>query len=185
MKKLLIALSVMLTSVLSTAQTVGVDVDRVYNRQYKIYGDAHWLRVNNTVDGINYGVLSRTTKYDTGLGLWNNLEGSVGKTYDIGLPFKISPFVALGYDDGRNGAVSADFWYTRVGVGTGFDVGPGRLNLGVNTRVNFNQSNPTQDIVSVVYSVPMTEKLSINLRVINSYGTIAEDYRGVGLTYRF
>ena len=185
MKKLLIALSVMLTSVLAAAQTVSVDVDRVYNRQYKIYGDAHWLRVNNTVDGINYGVLSRTTKYETGLGLWNNLEGSVGKTFDIGLPFKISPFVAAGYDDGRNGAVNTAFWYTRVGVGTGFNAGPGRLNLGVNTRVNFESSDPKQNIVSMVYSVPVTEKLSVSLRVINSYQTIAEDYRGIGLTYRF
>lgn len=185
MKKLLIALLVMLTSISATAQTVGLDVDRVYNRQYKIYGDAQWLRVNHTVDGINYGVLSRTTKYDTGLGLWNNLEGSVGKTFDIGLPFKISPFVAAGYDGGRNGAVNSAFWYGRVGVGTGFNVGPGRLNLGVNTRVNNKQSNPNQDIVSVIYSVPVTEKLSVSLRVINSYQTIAEDYRGIGMTYKF
>jgi hypothetical protein len=185
MKKLLIVLSVMLTSVLATAQSVGVDVDRVYNRELKIHGDAHWLRVNNTVDGINYGVLSRTTKYDTGLGLWNNLEGSVGKTYDIGLPFKISPYVAAGYDDGRNGGVNKAFWYTRIGVGTGFDVGTGRLNLGMNTRVNFEQNDPKQSIVSVVYSVPVTEKLSVSLRVINSYQTIKEDYHGIGLTYRF
>lgn len=180
MKKLFIALSVMLASISATAQTVGLDVDRVYNRQYKIYGDAHWLRVNATVDGINYGVLSRTTKYDTGLGLWNNLEGSVGKTYGA-----FTPFVAAGYDDGRNGAVNSDFWYTRVGVGTGFNVGPGRLNLGVNTRINFDQSDPKQSIISVVYSVPVTEKFSVSLRVINSYETIAEDYRGIGLTYRF
>ena len=185
MKKLLITSAMMLTSLFSTAQTVGVDYDRVYNRQLKITGDAHWLRVNNTVDGINYGVLSRTTKYDTGLGLWTNFEGSVGKTYDIGLPFKISPFVAAGYDDGRNGAVNASFWYTRVGVGTGFPVGPGRLNLGVNTRLNFEPSDPKQSVVSAVYSVPVTQKLSVSLRVINSYQTIKEDYRGIGLTYRF
>jgi hypothetical protein len=185
MKKLLITSALMLTSLFSTAQSVGVDHDRVYNRQLKINGDAQWLRVNHTVDGINYGVLSRQTKYDTGLGLWTNLEGSVGKTFDIGLPFKVSSFVAAGYDAGRNGAVNASFWYTRVGVGTGFPVGPGRLNLGVNTRLNFEPSDPKQSVVSAVYSVPVTEKLSVSLRVINSYQTIKEDYRGIGLTYRF
>jgi hypothetical protein len=51
--------------------------------------------------------------------------------------------------------------------------------------VNNKQSDPNQDIVSVVYSVPVTEKLSVSLRVINSYQTIAEDYRGIGLTYKF
>jgi len=180
MKKILIALSVMLTSMLTMAQTVGVDVDRVYNRQLKIYGDAHWMRVNATVDGVNYGLLNRTTKYDTGLGLWNNLEGSVGKTLGA-----FTPFVAAGYDDGRNGGINKAFWYTRVGVGTGFAMGPGRLNLSVNTRVNFEQSDPKQSIVSVVYSVPVSDKVSVSLRVINSYQTIKEDYRGVGLTYRF
>ena len=174
MKKLLITSAMMLTSLFSTAQTVGVDYDRVYNRQLKITGDAHWLRVNNTVDGINYGVLSRTTKYDTGLGLWTNLEGSVGKTYDIGLPFKVSPFVAAGYDDGRNGAVNASFWYTRVGVGTGFPVGPGRLNLGVNTRLNFEPSDPKQSVVSAVYSVqcacdPKTQRESASYQQLPNH----------------
>jgi len=70
-------------------------------------------------------------------------------------------------------------------VGIGFPVGPGRLNLGVNTRVNFEHSDPNQSVVSMVYSVPVTEKLSVSLRVINSYQTIKEDYRGIGLTYRF
>ena len=70
-------------------------------------------------------------------------------------------------------------------MGTGFPVGAGRLNLGVNTRLNFEQSDPKQSVVSAVYSVPVTQKLSVSLRVINSYQTIKEDYRGIGLTYKF
>lgn len=180
MKKILVASALMLTSLLSWAQSVGLDVDRVYNRQYKIYGDAHWLRINNTVDGINYGVFNRTTKYDTGLGLWNNLEGSIGKTFN-----GISPSVSLGYDDGRNGGVDTDFFYTRLGVSTGFDLGSGRLNIGANTRVNFSASDPKQSIVSLVYSVPIAPKWNVSIRYMKSYETIQEDYAGVGLTYRF
>ena len=200
MKKLLITSAMMLTSLFSTAGTVGVDVDHVRNAAGQVSGMAHILRWNDTVDGINYGLSNRTVTYGSnpsspvpsaklrsadGWGMWNNFEGSVGKTFDIGLPFKVSPFVAAGYDDGRNGAVNASFWYTRVGVGTGFPVGPGRLNLGVNTRLNFESSDPKQSVVSAVYSVPVTQKLSVSLRVINSYQTIKEDYRGIGLTYKF
>ena len=207
MKKLLITSAMMLTSLFSTAGTVGVDVDHVRNAAGQVSGMAHILRWNDTVDGINYGLSNRTVTYGSNpsspvpsaklrsadvWGMWNKFEGSVGKTYDIGLPFKVSPFVGLGYDDGQNGAVGTGYGYGRVGISTGIPIGPGRWNTTLTTRVNYESNHLNHTMWLNNYTIPLNDKFSVSVRVSrgwqNTIGIVpktTEDYRGIGITYKF
>lgn len=207
MKKLLITSAMMLTSLFSAAGTIGVDVDYVWNQAAHVGGRAHILRWNDTVDGINYGLSKRTVTYgsnpyssvdsatlksSTGWGMWNTSEISMGKTYDIGLPIKISPYVGFGYDDGKNGAVGTGYGYGRVGINTSIPIGPGHWNTGFTTRVNYESDHLNNRVWSNNYSIPLNDKFSVSLRITrnwqNQIGVVPktiEDYRGVGITYKF
>ena len=207
MKKLFIASAMMLTSLFSNAGTIGVDVDHVYNKAAYVGGVAHFLRWNDTIDGINYGLSNRTVRYGSnpnssvassklrssdGWGMWNNFEGSVGKTYNIAGSFDLSPYVGLGYDDGQNGAVDKAYWYGRVGVATGVQIGPGRWNTAITTRVNHEAGHLEHTMWLNNYSIPLNNQISINIRASrgwqNALGIVPktyEDYTGIGITYKF
>jgi hypothetical protein len=207
MKKLFIASAMMLTSLLSTAGTIGVDVDYVYNKAGDVGGTAHILRWNDTIDGINYGLSNRTVRYGSnpnsdvpsaklksadGWGMWNNFEGSVGKTFKITDSFALSPFVGLGYDDGQNGAVGTAYGYGRIGVSTGFQIGPGRWNTTLTRRVNYEPGHLEHSMWLNNYSIPLNDRISVNLRISRGWqdklGIVPktyEDYKGIGFTYKF
>jgi len=163
------------------ADYASVDVDRVTDRATGQTSLAQYLRVGKEVSGIQLGLQGRTARYDDNTGMSNSLEFTAGKSF--GLP--VTPFVGVGYDNGKNGAVNGQYTYGLVGLTTGTKVGPGYLMGGVKTRVNFDSANPKQTVTFASYSVPVAKAISVNLNLSHSAQDIQERSLGFGVSVGF
>ena len=114
----------------------------------------------------------------------NSLEATIANN-KIGFA-GVTPFVGVGHDNGFNGADKGQFTYGLVGATTGLKVGPGFALLGVKTRVGSDEAVRTKQTVAFgTYSIPVANKVSLNLNASKSYQTIKEDAVGLGLTFSF
>jgi hypothetical protein len=180
MKKLAIATLALAAFAASAADFVSVDVDQVTDRATKQKSVAEYVRAGKEIGGIQYGLQSRTARYADNSGMYNSLELTAGKTIA-----GVSPFVGVGYDNGKNGAVNGQYEYGLVGVTAGTQVGPGFLLGGVKTRVNFHAGNPKQTVEFATYSIPVAQKVSLNLGASYSQQTISEKAISAGVAVAF
>jgi len=181
MKKIAIATAIALAAGLaSAADYVSVDVDHVKSNQGYANSTAQYVRAGKEIGGIQAGLQSRTSVSASG-GMYNSLELTAGKAVGA-----ITPFIGWGHDNGANGAQGAAYNYGLVGATTGFKAGPGFALVGVKTRVGSTEANMTNQTVAFgTYSIPVANKVSLNLNVSKSYQDIKENAWGLGLGFAF
>lgn len=181
MKK--IALATILAATVSVANAAGyvnLDVEQVTDRATDAKSAVQYLRAGTQINGVNYGIQSRTSRDADRGGMYNSLEGYVGRTYGY-----VSPFVGVGYDNGHNGADHGQYTYGLIGAKSTVFVGPGALTAGVKTRVNWDSDNPRQTVVFAGYSVPVTKQVSLGVGVSHSSQDIKERGVNAGVTVAF
>lgn len=179
MKKVIFAALAAISFSASAANYVSADVESVKGLGGGASSSAQYLRAGVDAGGIQWGLQSRTARFDRGIGLANSVELTAGKKVGF-----ITPFVGAGHDNGWNG--KAPFNYGLVGATTGFQAGPGFLLSGLKTRVGTTEVVQTKQTVAfATYSIPVTKTMSINLNASKSYQTIRENALGVGLGFSF
>ena len=164
----------------SAADFVSVDVDHVKDTASKQISNAQYVRAGKEIGGLQFGLQSRTARYNDNTGMFNSLELTAGKS--VG---GVTPFVGLGYDNAKNGKAGDQYSYGLVGATAGAGVGPGFALAGAKTRVNWDSANPKQTVVFGTYSVPVAKNVAVNLNVSRSYQTITEKAYGAGISVGF
>ena len=158
-----------------------VEVDHVRDTVTKQSYAAEYVRFGAEVAGLQLGLQDRTGDYRDGTGLFHSTEATVGKTV-----FGITPYVGLGFDDGKNGGAGNAYQYGLVGINAGLKAGPGYAFGGVKTRANeAHSTNPKQTVAYGTYSIPVVQKVSFDLNLSKSYQDIHENSYGLGLTVNF
>lgn len=178
MKKYVIAFVATLGAAVFAADFVNVDVDHVKDRVSGQVSNAQYVRAGKEIGGIQYGLQSRTARYNDGSGMYNSLELTGGK--NIG---GFTPYVGWGFDNGKNGVGRYD--YGLVGAQYGAKAGPGFALAGVKTRVNVKDDAPQQTVWYAGYSVPVAKDTSVGVNVSRSQQDIKEKAIGLGVTVRF
>jgi hypothetical protein len=178
MKKTIATLSIALAAIGAQAGNfVSLDVEHVMSDSGGAPGQAQYLRAGKDVSGLNLGLQVRTSALDGG-GLSNSIEGTVGKNFG-----PINMFGGLAHDNGLNG--SGSYQYGVVGASISAPVGPFTSYAGVKTRVNWEDSNPSQTAVFAGLSYPLTKSVSVNVNASKSYRDIQETAYGVGIRVGF
>ena len=180
MKKFAFASLLALASFASSAQYVSVSVDHVKTSAGQ-ESSAQYIRAGKTIEGIDYGLQSRTGVGNKG-GMFNSLEvtGAAGKFGPV------QPFVGIGYDNGFNGAPAGSYTYGLLGATTGARVGPGFAFGGIKTRLGSSAKVETKQTVAFgTYSLPIAKNLALNVNASKSYQDIKETAYGVGLAFGF
>jgi len=73
-----------------------------------------------------------------------------------------------------------------IGATTGFKAGPGFALVGVKTRVASTEESMTnQTLAFGTYSIPVANKVSLNINASKSYQDIKENAWGLGLGFAF
>ena len=179
MKKPLIAALAAISFSASAANYVSIDTESVKGVDGGRDSVAQYVRAGTELGGLQWGIQSRTARFERGAGLVNSFELTTSK--NVGF---IAPFVGIGHDNGWNG--KEPFNYGLVGATTRYQVGPGSLLSGVKTRVGSTEDVRTkQTIAFATYSIPVTKTVSVNLNASKSYQTIKENAFGVGLGFTF
>lgn len=180
MKKTLLAVIAAVSFGAQAADYVSVDVDHVRDSNSKQVSTAEYVRAGKEIGGLQFGLQSRTARYNDGSGMYNSLELTAGK--NLG---GLTPYVGVGFDNGKNGLPSSQYQYGIVGAQYGVKTGPGFALVGVKHRVNINSTNPDQTVGYVGYSIPVAGKVSLNLNASRSYQDIAEKAYGLGVSVGF
>ena len=180
MKKIFAILALAISGSAFAADYVSVDVDHVKSNKGYADSTAQYIRAGKEIGGIQTGLQSRTSVSASG-GMYNSLELTAGKA--IGA---ISPFVGWGHDNGANGAQGAAYNYGLVGATTGFKAGPGFALVGVKSRFASTENKLTNQTVAFgTYSIPVANKISLNINASKSYQDIKENAWGLGLGFAF
>jgi hypothetical protein len=184
MKKILATLVLASAGTAFAADFVSVSVDHVTNRATGVTSTAQYLRAGKEIDGIQYSVMSRTARNNNGTGLFNSIEGTVGKNYQV-QGITVTPYVGAAYDNTKNGS-STPFYYGVTGVTAGTRLGSGRALVGVKTRALTTAAvETTQTLGFVQYSYPVAKDLSLFVGSSYSVGDIKERAFGAGISVGF
>jgi hypothetical protein len=183
MKKIFVMLMLATSTGVFAADYASVTVERVTDLNTGAESTAQFVRFGKEIDGVQYGVQSRTARYDNG-GLLNGLEGTVGKNLSTN-GVTITPYAGVGYDNTRNGA-GTPYNYGKVGINAGTAIGPGYALVGINTRALTTAAKETkQTVVFAQYAYPIAKKVSLTASVGRSMETIRERSYGVGISVGF
>lgn len=179
------ALMATLAFAASAADFVSVTVDHVTDRVDSAKTTVQYVRAGKEINGLQYGLQSRTGRRDDGTGLFNSLEGSVGKNLQVS-GFTVTPFVGAGRDNTKNGA-NEPYTYGIVGASAGTPVLGGYAMTGVKTRVGSTQTGDRtkQTVTFVQYSYPVAKDIALTANVSHSAQTIKERAFGVGISVGF
>jgi hypothetical protein len=182
MKKILAIVALAATSQAFAADYVSVDVDNVLGRKGAADSTAQYIRAGKGFGDYQLGLQGRTATLKDNSGMLSSVEATVAKN---SLNFKgITPFVGVGHDNGFNGGTPYN--YGLVGATHGAKVGPGFLLTGVKARAGSTEKDMTQQtIVFGTYSIPVANKVSLNLNASRSYRDIRENAYGLGLGFSF
>jgi hypothetical protein len=186
MKKILAILALAaITGTSFAADFVSVAVEHVTDRASSAKSTVEYVRAGKEINGLQYGLQSRSARSNDGTGLYSSLEGTVGKNYGVA-GFNVTPFVGAGRDLTKNGA-SEPYTYGLVGVTAGKQVGPGFLLGGVKTRAGSTEaSTRTKQTVSFAeYAYPVAKNLAVTAGVSRSTQDIRERAVSVGVTVGF
>lgn len=184
MKKIFAILALASASTVFAADYVSVTVDAVTNRATGVESTVQYVRAGKEIDGIQYGLTSRTARNDNGTGLFNSLDVTVGKNLSTN-SVTITPYVGAAYDNTRNGA-GTPYYYGLVGVNAGTVIGPGYALAGIKTRALTTAAVETkQTVVFAQYSYPIAKKVSLVANVGYSMEDIKERSYGIGISVGF
>jgi hypothetical protein len=184
MKKILAIMALASAGTAFAADYVSVTVDAVTNRATGVESTAQYVRAGKEIDGVQYGLTSRTARNDNGTGLFNSLETTVGKNLSTN-GVTITPYVGVAYDNSKNGA-GTPYYYGLVGVNAGTVIGPGYALTGVKTRVLTTAATETQQtVVFAQYAYPIAKKVSLVANVGYSWQDIKERSYGLGISVGF
>lgn len=184
MKKFAIAILSALSFGAFAADYVSVAVDHVTDRASGAESTAQYVRAGKEIGGLQFGLQSRTARANDGTGLYNSLEGYVGKNYNFN-GVNVGPYVGIGRDNTKNGA-SEPYTYGLVGATAGKQIGPGYAMVGVKTRVGSTQDTRTAQTVSFAqYAYPVTKQVSLVAGVSRSAQDIKERAVSLGLSVGF
>ena len=166
------------------ADFVSVTLEHVKNRATDAKSTVEFVRAGKEINGIQYGLQSRTARSDDGTGLYSSLEGTVGKNYTVGA-FGVQPFVGAGRDFTKNGA-SEPYTYGLVGVNAGLPVGPGYALVGVKTRAGSTEDTRTkQTLTYAQYAYPVAKQVSLTAGLTRSTQDIKERAYSIGVQVGF
>lgn len=184
MKKFAIAMLTALSFGAFAADFVSVSVEHVTDRVTDAKSTVQYVRAGKEINGLQYGLQSRTGRSNDGTGLYSSLEGTVGKNLQVaGLTVK--PFVGLARDLTKNGA-SEPYTYGVVGVNAGAPLLGGYAFAGVKTRAGSTQDTRTkQTLTYAEYSYPVAKNLSVSAGVSRSAQDIKERAFSVGVSVGF
>ena len=183
MKKIFAILALAISGTAFAADYVSIDVDNVLGRDGAGDSTAQYIRAGKGFGDYQLGLQGRTAKMKDGSGLLSSVEVTAAKNSVNVLG--ITPFVGVGHDNGFNGG--AGYNYGLVGATYGIKAGPGFLLTGVKTRVGSTESGDRtkQTVTFATYSIPVANKVAVNLNVSRSDQTIKENAFGLGLTFNF
>lgn len=182
MKKIFAILALALGSTAFAADYISVDVDNVLGRDGAGDSTAQYIRAGKEIGGIQFGLQGRTATMKDNSGMLSSVEVTAAKNSISVLG--VTPFVGVGHDNGFNGGTPYN--YGLVGATTGFKAGPGFLLLGAKTRVGTTAAAETKQTVAfTTYSIPVANKVSLNLNASRSYQDIRENAYGLGLGFSF
>jgi len=184
MKKITLTAILALSAFASlAADYVSMDADYTKDNTNGKISIAQYVRAGKEINGIQYGLQSRTARYTDGTtGLVNNFEVTAGK--NIGM---FTPYVGIGYTNGLNGASNTQYTHGIVGAHVANKMGPGVALAGVRTRVNYETSVSTKDqtVVYATYMIPVVKNVALNVNYSKSYQDIQENAYGLGLSFGF
>ena len=163
---------------------VSVTAEHVTDRATSAKSTVEYVRAGKEINGIQYGLQSRTARSNDGTGLYSSLEGTVGKNYTVGA-FGVQPFVGAGRDFTKNGA-SEPYTYGLVGVNAGLPVGPGYALVGVKTRAGSTEDTRTkQTLTYAQYAYPVAKQVSLTAGLTRSTQDIKERAYSIGVQVGF
>ena len=185
MKKFAIVAALAIASVTaSAADFVSVSVEHVKDRASDAKSTVEYVRAGKEINGLQYGLQSRSARANDGTGLYSSLEGTVGRNYGVA-GFNVTPFVGAGRDLTKNGA-SEPYTYGLVGVNAGKPVLGGYALAGLKTRAGSTESSRTkQTLVYAEYAYPVAKNLSVTAGLTRSTQDIKERAYSVGLAVGF
>jgi hypothetical protein len=185
MKKIALALMATLSFAASAADFVSVAVEHVTDRVDSAKSTVQYVRAGKEINGLQYGLQSRTSRRDDGTGLFNSLEGTVGKNYSVS-QFTVTPFVGLARDNTKNGA-SEPYTYGLIGANIGTPVLGGYAMAGVKTRAGSTQSGDRtkQTVTFASYAYPVAKNVALTAGVSRSAQDIKERAVSVGVSVGF
>lgn len=184
MKKIAMALMATLAFAASAADFVSVSVDHVTDRSNSAKSTVEYVRAGKEINGLQYGLQSRSARSNDGTGLYSSLEGTVGKNLQVA-GLNVTPFVGAGRDFTKNGA-SEPYSYGLVGATAGKAVLGGYALAGVKTRVGSTETTNTKQTVTFAeYAYPVTKQVSLTAGISRSAQDIKERAFGVGVSVGF
>lgn len=184
MKKFAIAMLTALSFGAFAADFVSVSVDHVTDRVSSAKSTVQYVRAGKEINGLQYGLQSRTGRRDDGTGLYASLEGSVGKNLQVA-GLNVTPYVGLGRDNTKNGA-SEPYTYGIVGANVGKQVFGGYAMAGVKTRAGSTQDSRTKQTVTFAqFAYPVASNVSVVAGVSRSAQDIKERAVSLGLSVSF
>ena len=184
MKKLLAILALAMSGTAFSADFVSVAVDQVTDREDGSKSTAQYIRAGKEIGGIQYGLQSRTARAADGSGLFNSLEVTGGKNYQVA-GLTATPFVGMGYDNTMNGA-NTPYRYGVAGVNVGRPVGAGYALSGIKTRFGGTEATRTaQTVTFVQYAHPVAKNVAVVAGLSRSEQDIKERAYSLGLQFGF
>jgi hypothetical protein len=166
------------------ADFVSVSVEHVTDRTNSAKSTVEYVRAGKEINGLQYGLQSRSARSNDGTGLYSSLEGTVGRNYSVA-GMNVTPFVGAGRDLSKNGA-SEPYTYGLVGATAGKQVGPGFLLGGVKTRAGSTEASRTKQTVAFAeYAYPVAKNISLTAGLSRSTQDIKERAMSVGVSVGF
>jgi hypothetical protein len=184
MKKFAIAMLTALSFGAFAADFVSVSVEHVKNRSDDSKSTVEYVRAGKEINGLQFGLQSRSARSNDGTGLYSSLEGTVGKNYGVA-GFNVTPFVGAGRDLTKNGA-SEPYTYGIVGANIGKPVLGGYALAGVKTRAGSTETDRTkQTLTYAEFAYPVAKNLALTAGVTRSTQDIKERAYSVGVSVGF
>ena len=185
MKKFAIAMLTALSFGAFAADFVSVSVEHVTNRADSSKSTVEYVRAGKEINGLQYGLQSRTARSNDGTGLYSSLEGTVGKNYGVA-GLTVTPFVGAGRDLSKNGATEP-FTYGLIGTNVGTPVLGGYALAGVKTRAGSTEpgSRTKQTLTYAEYSYPVVKNVFLTAGVTRSTQDIRERAYALGVSFGF
>jgi hypothetical protein len=185
MKKFAIAMLTALSFGVFAADFVSVSVEHVTDRASSAKSTVEYVRAGKEINGLQYGLQSRTARSNDGTGLYSSLEGSVGKNFAVA-GLTVTPFVGAGRDLSKNGATEP-YSYGFVGTNVGTPVLGGYALTGFKSRAGSteNTGRTKQTLMYAEYSYPVVKNVFVTAGVTRSTQDIRERAVALGVAVGF
>jgi len=182
MIKKLIATSILgiFTNAVTAADYVNLGFSSSKDMNTGKYLDVQYISAGKQINNLQYDLYSRVASAPTA-GMYNNLEGTVGKSFK-----NVTPFIGVGTTQYVNETGPNNYNYGVVGAKLVKDIGLGTASLGVKTRIlNTKVANTDETTVYSSYSMPLTNNTSLALNVSKSYQDLKKEDVGLSVNIKF